>query len=61
LIQNAFHGALGSANLASVNALVGDQEQAITRSSGCFRPPAQAGFLIARKSITLAELRLRWE
>jgi tetratricopeptide (TPR) repeat protein len=59
--QDAFHGALWSANLALVYALIGDQEQAITLVERLLSTPGSVGFPDCPQSITLAELRLRWE
>jgi hypothetical protein len=44
-----------------VYALIGDQEQAITLVERLFSPPAPVGFPDCPQSITLAELRRRWE
>ena len=46
--QDAFHGALSSANLALVYALIGNRNRRSRWSSVCFPLPAQLGFLIAR-------------
>ena len=59
--QDAFHGALWSANLALVYALIGDQEQAITLVEPFAFHPRPSWFPDCPQSITLAELRLRWE
>ena len=59
--QDAFHGGLWSANLALVYALIGDQEQAITLVERLLSTPGPVGFPDCPQSITLAELRLRWE
>ena len=58
--QNAFHGAVHAANLAQVYALTGEAEQAITLIERLLTipGPVQPGL---PQSITLAELRLRWE
>jgi len=59
--QDAFHGALWSANLALVYALIGDQEQSITLVERLLSTPGPVGFPDWPYSITLADLRLRWE
>jgi serine/threonine protein kinase/Flp pilus assembly protein TadD len=59
--QDAFHGALWSANLALVYALIGDQEKAITLVERLLSIPGPVGFPDCPQSITLAELRLQWE
>ncbi len=59
--QDAFHGALGLANLALVDALVGEEDQAITLIEGLLSTPGAASWPNCHSSITLAELRLRWE
>jgi TolB-like protein/Tfp pilus assembly protein PilF len=58
--QNAFHGAMHAANLAQVYALTGEADQAITLIERLLTipGPVQPGL---PQSITLAELRLRWE
>src|SRR5947207_15794704 len=58
--QNAFHGGVHAANWAQVYALTGEAEQAITLIERLLtiRGPVPPGL---PQSITLAELRLRWE
>jgi TolB-like protein len=58
--QDAFHGALYEAGLAQVYALTGETDQAITLIERLLSipGPVQPGLT---ESITLAELRLRWE
>ena len=59
--QNAFHGALNSATLALVDALVGEQDQAITLIERLLATPGPIQWLGFPQDMTLAELRLRWE
>ena len=59
--QNAFHGALHSANLALVYALVGEQDEAITLIERLLTTPGPVQGLDCPQNITLADLRLRWE
>ncbi len=59
--QNAFHGAQWAANLALVYALVGEQDQAITLIERLLSAPGPVPWPDQPWSITLAELRLRWE
>jgi len=59
--QNAFHGALYAGNLALVYALIGEQEKAITLVERLLLTPGPVGFPDCAQSITLADLRLRWE
>jgi TolB-like protein/DNA-binding winged helix-turn-helix (wHTH) protein/Tfp pilus assembly protein PilF len=59
--QNAFHGALHSANLALVYALVGEQDEAITLIERLLTTPGAVQGLDFPQNITLADLRLRWE
>lgn len=59
--QNAFHGAIYSANLALVYALVGEQDEAITLIERLLSTPGPIQLLDHPQNITLAELRLRWE
>ena len=59
--QNAFHGALWAANLALVYALVGERDQAITLIERLLSTPGAVSYPDYPSSITLAELRLRWE
>ncbi len=61
--QDAFHGAMGAANLAMIYALIGEQDPAITlierllSTPGPFPGPGPN----FPSDITLADLRLRWE
>ena len=59
--QNAFHGALWTANLALVYALVGEPDQAITLIERLLSTPGAVQGLDFPGNITLADLRLRWE
>ena len=59
--QNAFHGALWAANLALVYALVGEPDQAITLIERLLSTPGAVQWPDFPSSITLADLRLRWE
>lgn len=59
--QDAFHGALHTANMALVYALIGEQEKAITLVDRLLPTPGPVGFPDCAQSITLADLRLRWE
>ena len=59
--QNAFHGAQWAANLALVYALVGEQDQAITLIERLLATPGPVPWPDQPWSITLADLRLRWE
>jgi serine/threonine protein kinase/tetratricopeptide (TPR) repeat protein len=59
--QNGFHGALWAGNLALVYALVGEQDQAITLIERLLSTPGPVSWPTTPRSITLAELRLRWE
>ncbi len=59
--QNAFHGALWAANLALVYALVGEPDQALTLIERLLSTPGAVHYPDFSSSITLAELRLRWE
>jgi eukaryotic-like serine/threonine-protein kinase len=59
--ENAFHGPLYTANLALVYALVGEPDQAITLVERLLSTPGAASYPDVPNSITLAELRLRWE
>jgi serine/threonine protein kinase/Tfp pilus assembly protein PilF len=59
--QDAFHGPLYAANLALVYALVGEPDQAITLIERLLSTPGAASYPDVPNSITLAELRLRWE
>ena len=59
--QDAFHGAQWAANLALVYALVGEPDQAITLIERLLSTPGAVNYPDCPHSITLAELRLRWE
>ena len=59
--QNAFHGAITAGNLALVYALVGEQDQAITLIERLLSTPGALSYPDCPGSITLADLRLRWE
>jgi TolB-like protein/DNA-binding winged helix-turn-helix (wHTH) protein/Flp pilus assembly protein TadD len=59
--QDAFHGAITAGNLALVYALVGEPDQAITLIERLLSTPGAATYADFPCSITLAELRLRWE
>jgi eukaryotic-like serine/threonine-protein kinase len=59
--QNAFHGALWAGNLALVYALVGEPGQAITLIERLLSTAGGVSYPDWPSSITLAELRLRWE
>ena len=59
--QDAFHGPLYAANLALVYALVGEPDQAITLIERLLSTPGAVSYPDFPNSITLAELRLRWE
>src|SRR5437870_6046124 len=59
--QNAFHGAITAGNLALVYALVGEPDQAITLVERLLSTPGAISYPDSPNSITLAELRLRWE
>jgi tetratricopeptide (TPR) repeat protein len=59
--QNAFHGPLWADNLALVYALVGEPDQAITLIERLISTPGAVTYPDYPASITLAELRLRWE
>src|SRR5205809_6682958 len=59
--QDAFHGAQDAANLALVFALVGEPDQAITLIERLLSTPGAASYPDWPNSITLADLRLRWE
>jgi serine/threonine-protein kinase len=58
--QNAFHGASHVATLAMIYALAGDADQAIPLIERLLTTPGPVGWA-APGSITLADLRLRWE
>src|SRR5437867_3491983 len=59
--QDAFHGANDAANLALVYALVGEPYQAITLIERLLSTPGPVTGPDVSNSITLADLRLRWE
>jgi TolB-like protein/Flp pilus assembly protein TadD len=60
--RDAYHGAGQAANLAVIYALAGEQEQAITLVERLLSTPGAAGNAEdPSASITLADLRLRWE
>jgi tetratricopeptide (TPR) repeat protein len=59
--QDAFHGASNAANLAVVYALVGEPDQAITLIERLLSTPGPLQWPDFPTSITLADLRLRWE
>jgi tetratricopeptide (TPR) repeat protein len=59
--KNAFHGAIASANLALVYALVGERDQAITLIERLLSTPGAVMWPDFPQNITLADLRLRWE
>jgi hypothetical protein len=58
--QDAFHGAAHVAALAQVYALAGEADQAITLIELLLTIPGPVQAALPH-SITLAELRLRWE
>ena len=60
-MTNTFHGAARAANLALVYALVGEPDQAITLIERLLSTAGAATYPDYPGSITLAELRLRWE
>jgi hypothetical protein len=59
--QDAFHGAIWTANLALVYALVDEQDQAITLIERLLPTPGPVQGLPFPQNMTLAELHLRWE
>ncbi len=59
--QDAFHGANDAANLALVYALVGEPDHAITLIARLLSTPGAVTGPDVSNSITLADLRLRWE
>ncbi len=59
--RDAFHGPLWTANLALVYALVGEQEQAITLIEHLLSIPGLGSTPPCPSTMTLADLRLRWE
>jgi TolB-like protein/Tfp pilus assembly protein PilF len=59
--QDAFHGAHWASNLALTYALVGEPDEAITLIERLLSTPGAVSYPDFPSSITLAELRLRWE
>ncbi|MGZ5004414.1 MAG: hypothetical protein ACXWG7_02585, partial [Chthoniobacterales bacterium] len=59
--QNAFHGAEWAASLALIDALVGEQDEAIALIERLLTIPGLAIGPPAPWDMTLADLRLRWE
>ena len=59
--QDAYHGAVLAGNLALVYALVGEQNQAIALIERLLSTPGPVAWPSSPMSITLADLRLRWE
>ena len=59
--QDSFHGPLWAGNLALVYALLGEQDQAIALIERLLSTPGPVSWLDCGASITLTELRLRWE
>jgi TolB-like protein/Tfp pilus assembly protein PilF len=59
--RDAFHGVRASANLALVYALLGEPDQAITLIERLLSTPGPLDWPDFPQSITLADLRLRWE
>jgi tetratricopeptide (TPR) repeat protein len=59
--QNAFHGAIHSAILALVYALVGEPDEAIPLIERLLSTPGPVECSDYPFNITLADLRLRWE
>jgi tetratricopeptide (TPR) repeat protein len=59
--ENAFHGPVWAGNLALVYALVGEPGQAITLIERLLSTPGALSYPDYPGSITLADLRLRWE
>lgn len=59
--QNAFHGAVHSATLALVYALVGEPDQALPLIERLLSTPGPVECSDYPNNITLADLRLRWE
>ena len=58
---NAFHGVSRSANLALVYARIGEPDQALALIERLLTTPGAVTYPSNGASITLAELRLRWE
>ncbi|MEO5719889.1 MAG: winged helix-turn-helix domain-containing protein, partial [Chthoniobacterales bacterium] len=59
--RNAYHGAFRAAKLALIYALVGEQEHAITLIERLLTTPGPVQWPDYPMSMTLADLRLRWE
>jgi tetratricopeptide (TPR) repeat protein len=59
--ENAFHGTLQSANLALVYARTGEADQAIALIERLLSTPGPIEWPNWPHSMTLADLRLRWE
>jgi TolB-like protein/Flp pilus assembly protein TadD len=59
--QNAYYGASRAADLALVYALTGEADQAITLIERLLTIPGPVQWPSSPSSITLADLRLRWE
>ena len=59
--QNAYHGAIGAANLALVYALLAEADQALTLIERLLTTPGAVTWPDGSCSITLADLRLRPE
>jgi TolB-like protein/DNA-binding winged helix-turn-helix (wHTH) protein/Tfp pilus assembly protein PilF len=59
--RDAFHGALYSASLALVYALVGQEDAAMTLVERLLSTPGAVSYPAYPYSMTLADLRLRWE
>jgi tetratricopeptide (TPR) repeat protein len=59
--DNAYYGAFRVANLALVYALVGEQDEAITLIERLLSTPGPVQWPDYPMSMTLADLRLRWE
>ena len=59
--RDAFHGALYSASLALVYALVGEEDAAMTLIERLLSTPGAVSYPDFPQNITLADLRLRWE
>jgi tetratricopeptide (TPR) repeat protein len=59
--RDAFHGALYSASLALVYALVGEEDEAMTLIERLLSTPGAVSYPDSPQNMTLADLRLRWE
>ena len=59
--RDKFHGPLWAGNLALVDALVGEEDPAIALIERLLSTPGPISSLDCAASMTLAELRLRWE